>query len=332
MESIHVNNGVRQGCVLAPTLFNIFMDFIVRVALKNYSSSGVEIRYNYRGNPSWHTIPNVMNTAMFNTSEKGWINNLLYADDIALLSYDFNELKAMIMSFETITQKYGMCINVEKTVLLTHIPCDVDPAPPPLSPITLRGSNIVCVSKFRYLGSIVSKDCELDAEITQRISSASKVFYSLYHRLWKNRLGVTLVTKIRVYETLILPILLYACETWPITNTLLQRLHVFHMRCLRIILGVNILDHIPNKVILARTRQKSIADILHTRRLVWFGHCCRMTPSRTPRQVLFSCPPSGSRGSGRPKLRWADIVTPALPANWRTLIKDRNKWRDFAHT
>jgi exonuclease III len=326
-----VQNGVRQGCVLAPTLFNIFIDFVVRVALKNYHPSGVEIRYRLRDSVVWHTIPNITNSLAFRNSQEGWIHTLLYADDISLVSHDFNDLTAMIMSLEAATQKYGMCVNVEKTVLMAHIPPSVNPAPPPPAPIVLRGSTLSCVSKFRYLGSILSHDCELIAEITQRIASASRVFYSLYDCLWKNRLGISLATKIRIYETVVLPILLYACETWPIPNELLQRLHVFHMRCLRIILGVNIMDRVPNAEILAQTKQKAIATILRTRRLVWFGHCYRMHESRIPRQVLFSCLAEGSRDRGRPSLRWVDLLSPALPANWRTLTKNRDKWRDYAY-
>ena len=322
-----VKNGVRQGCVLAPTLFNVFIDFIVRVSQDPERVSGVEIKYRIKDGLMWHTAANLRDSGVYARADKTRLDATMYADDISLVSDNPEILKAMIMSLETAKQRYGMCINTGKTKILAYAP----PSNPAPDPVVLRGDVISCESNFRYLGSILRSDCGLVSEITQRIASASRVFYSLYPRLWKRSLQISLATKVRIYETLVLSILLYASETWAIPQMLLQRLEVFHMRCLRIILGVTLWNRIPNAEILRRTKQKSIEWMLCTRRLVWFGHCVRMDPSRIPVQVLFSCLPAGERGSGRPLLRWCEMLNNDLSeyhlCNWRRTTEDREKWR-----
>ena len=65
----------------------------------------------------------------------------------------------------------------------------------------------------------------------RRIALASSVMSSL-QQVWKNRY-LALPTKIRVYEILVLPILLYVCETWIVLAADKPRLEAFHMKCQR---------------------------------------------------------------------------------------------------
>jgi hypothetical protein len=329
-EWFEVKNGVRQGCVLAPTLFNLFMDFVAREAQASYGATGVEILYRYSSTLIWDTANR---SARRRTARPARVSDLLYADDMALVTDNADELKAMVLAVEATTRKYGMMISVDKTKLMTYHYVDPDNPvpPPPAMQISIRGFLLETVSSFRYLGSIVSDDCDLTKEITQRIGAASSAFYSLYHCLWTQRATISLATKIRVYQSVVLSTLLYACETWAPTATLLQRLEVFHMRCLRTILGIRLLDRISNAEILARAKQRSIEWTLRTRRLVWFGHCCRMHDLRLPRQVLFGALTHGSRSLGRPALRWVDVVEKDLIdsglSRWYSKTRDRETWR-----
>jgi hypothetical protein len=258
-EWFEVKNGVRQGCVLAPTLFNLFMDFVAREAQESYGATGVEILYRYSSTLIWDTANR---SARRRTARPARVSDLLYADDMALVTDNADELKAMVLAVEATTRKYGMMISVDKTKLMTYHYVDPDNPvpPPPAMQISIRGFLLETVSSFRYLGSIVSDDCDLTKEITQRIGAASSAFYSLYHCLWTQRATISLATKIRVYQSVVLSTLLYACETWAPTATLLQRLEVFHMRCLRTILGIRLLDRISNAEILARSKQMSTSS------------------------------------------------------------------------
>ena len=79
--------------------------------------------------------------------------------------------------------------------------------------VTVGNETLQAVGQFTYLGSTVSSDCSLDAEITSRVSKASAAFGALYSRLG-NIAGVGKETKLKVYHAVVIPSLLCACETW----------------------------------------------------------------------------------------------------------------------
>ena len=64
---------------------------------------------------------------------------------------------------------------------------------------------------FVYLGSAISRECSLDAEINLRIQKASTAFGKLEKRVWSDR-GITIKTKISVYSSCIFTALLYSSE------------------------------------------------------------------------------------------------------------------------
>jgi len=78
-------------------------------------------------------------------------------------------------------------------------------------------------------------------------------------KIWRSR-DISLSTKVKVYETLVLSILLYNAETWTLTEELNKRLRVFEMSCLRRIAGVTRQDRVRNEVI--RSNLKIQRDIV----------------------------------------------------------------------
>ena len=105
------------------------------------------------------------------------------------------------------------------------------------------------------------------------------------------------------------------------------------MRCLRNILGITWRDKVTNEAVLARTGSKSMFQTLKVRRLRWLGHLRRMPDGRLPKDILYSELSAGSRGRGRPLLRFKDVVKRDMKAldiatdNWERLAEDRTKWR-----
>ena len=87
----------------------------------------------------------------------------------------------------------------------------------------------------------------------------------------------------------------------------LHQLSVFHMRCLRRICGISLLDHITNSVILKRCETFPVESQLRSKRLRWFGHICRMADSKLPRLLMYG-QLVGQNFRGRPRTVWNDVV------------------------
>ncbi len=141
---------------------------------------------------------------------------------------------------------------------------------------------------FRYLGSYFSADCSPDKEISWRLTAAGAAVKRAA-KLWRSR-DISTRTKPRIYGSfklpsakLVLSVLFYGAESWPITPSQLQRLAVIHRRCLRSILGVRRRDGISIEELLRRPQLCTIGTTIHRLRLWWLGHVMRMPGERVAR-------------------------------------------------
>jgi hypothetical protein len=145
-------------------------------------------------------------------------------------------------------------------------------------------------------------------------------------------------TKIRVYRTIILPVVLYGCETWSLTLREEQRLRVFENTVLRRIFGPKedeatghwrrLHNEERNNLYLS----PNIIRVIKSRRLRWAGHVPRMGEERGAYRILVGRP-EGRRPLGRPRRRWEDNIKMNLREvgwggmNWIELAQDRDRWR-----
>ena len=267
--------GVRQGCLLSPTLFNIFLERIMTDALENHEGS-VSI--------GGRTI-----------------TNLRFADDIDALAGKEDELVKLINHLDTTSTKYGMEISAEKTKLMTNntkvISLDV----------RIGGQKLETVQSFKYLGSVVTDEGskqEIMSRIAQTIGALTKL-----KTIWKDK-NITLGSKIRLMRSLVISIFLYACETWTLTAELEKKIQTTEMRCFRRLLGISYRDHVTNEKVGNRIR-KAIGpyeDLLTTvkkRKLRWYGHKTRSTG--LAKMILQGTVQEGRR-RGRQKKRWEDVT------------------------
>jgi hypothetical protein len=203
---------------------------------------------------------------------------------------------------------------------------------------SVGGVTLDVVTEGKYMGSWYSADCSLNREVTMRIGAATGVARSLQN-IWANR-HIGLATKLKIYKSAVLTVLLHGAESWPLTGRDTARLDVFHQRWLRRILNVAWFQHVSNEEILQRARMPSIADRARCLRLLWLGHVIRMGPDRLPFQSLFG-QLAGTRRHGRRRtlnrVYRADIlhlqggVTNGLP--WIQCAVNRSAWRAFVtHT
>ena len=91
------------------------------------------------------------------------------------------------------------------------------------------------MEKFRYLGVTVTNANYIREEIKHRINMGNACYYSLEKILSPSLLSKKL--KVKTYKTIILPVVLYGCETWSLTLKAEHRLRVFENKILRKIFG-----------------------------------------------------------------------------------------------
>jgi hypothetical protein len=198
-----IGHGVRQGCVIAPLLFNVFFDCVVRLSLAEMPE-GCGARLSFRAEGEvlpWHKGgPSTMLT----------IAALMYADDPVFLSCDRGELELMLKVFDSVCNRMGMCVNAAKTEFMAF-----GHDGQPLESVQLSGGEAHYVSSFKYLGGVVDTSASWEAEITARISKSRGTFAKM-QRVWGTR-SMSVKLKMQCFRAYVLLVLLFGCETWAVT-------------------------------------------------------------------------------------------------------------------
>ena len=318
-EPFSIRSGVKQGCVLAPTLFGIFFSLLLSYAFSQ-SDDGVYLHTRSDGN-----LFNLARLRAKTKVRKVLIRELLFADDAALTAHTEEALQRLISRFSSACGEFGLTISLKKTNILGQDVCST-PC------ISIGDHTLEVVEAFTYLGSTISKNLSLDAELNTRIGRAATSMARLAKRVWDNSM-LTMNTKMKVYQACVLSTLLYASESWTLYSHQERRLNSFHLRCLRRILGITWQDRISNKNVLSQAGIPSMFALLTQRRLRWLGHVSRMQDGRIPKDMLYGELATGSRPKGRPLLRYKDVCKRDLkagnidPAGLEAVAADRSKWR-----
>jgi hypothetical protein len=163
------------------------------------------------------------------------------------------------------------------------------------------------VTEFVYLGGTVTEDGECRRDIQRRTSLASAMVGRL-SKIWKSA-SISLRTKVKVYEAIVIPVFLYGGESWRLRKNDERKILSTEMGWLRRIMGVTRLQQIRNELIRRKLGQEdTLCDKIQRRRLKWFGHVTRMNDTRLPFRALHGHM-EGHRSRGRQPNTWMDNVT-----------------------
>ena len=313
-ERFEVQTGVRQGCVLSPILFNCYMDNIMREASESLGG-GINISYN--------TSKGLYLTYRDAVEGSTTVQEVLYADDLALVAEQRQDLQGMLSVVDMVCKKWGMAISIEKSKVLAVGGGEVT------APICLNNQTLEEVESFTYLGSSIDKSGKASAEVDIRIEKGGRAYQMWRKKVFRSA-NLSKATKMRVFRTLVMSVLLYGAETWTITQKDLRKLRTFHMKCLRDILGVTRWDELRNETILCRANEVPIEGQLKHLRLQWLGHVMRMNSNRVQRQLLCSRLTGKVRPRGGTPLRWIDLVARDLAGigDWKEVVHNKPQWRE----
>ena len=319
-DPFDIRSGVKQGCVLAPTLFGIFFSMLLKHAFDD-ATEGIYLHSRSDGK-----LFNVARLKAMTKVRNIMIRDMLFADDAAVATHSERQLQSLMDRFSQACKDFGLTMSLKKTEVLAQ---DTDNQPK----ISVDDYELKAVNQFTYLGSTISSNISLDAEIDKRIGKAATTLARLTSRVWENP-KLTIKTKIAVYNACVVSTLMYGSETWTTYARQERRLNSFHMRCLRRILGISWEDKVPNTEVLSRANLPSMFTLLRQRRLRWLGHVRRMDDGRIPKDLLYGELAAGKRKTGRPHLRFRDVCKRDMkalqmdPDHWEALAADRPKWRN----
>jgi hypothetical protein len=180
----------------------------------------------------------------------------------------------------------------------------------------------------------------IQEEIKRRLNSGNACYHSVQNLLSSRLLSKNL--KIRIYKIIILPVVLYGCETWSLTLREEHILRVFANRVLRRIFGLK-RDEVTGEWRKLHNEElrdhssPSIIKIIKSRRMRWAGHVACMGEKRKAYRLLVG-KPEGKRPLGRPRHRWVDNTRMDLgevgwsDVDWSGLAQDRNRWRSLVNS
>jgi len=149
---------------------------------------------------------------------------------VSLLSEMLEFLVPVLESFQEEAVPLGLEVNWQKTMVQALGPAeDVPPS------VRVCGQDVQCVDEFTYFGVLIHSSCSSELEIRRLCAMTRTAMQKLDHRLWRSRIATS--TKLHLYNTYIIPIMLYASECWTVNKADILRIDVLDQWCLRRILG-----------------------------------------------------------------------------------------------
>ena len=272
-EPFDFRSGVKQGRVLAPTLFGIFFGLLLKHAFDT-TTEGIYRRTRSDGrlfNLSRHRANTNVRTVL--------IGDMLFADDAAVATRTQEELQSLMDCFPQTFKDFGLTISLKKTNVLGQ-----NTEAPPI--ITIDDNELDAVCQFTYLGSTITDNISLDAEINKMIRNAASTLARLTARVWTSP-KLSVKTTIAVYNACVTNTLLYGSETWTTYSGQERRLNTFHLISIRRVLGIYIYwqDKETNADVLSHAGRRSMYTLRRQRRRRWLGHVRRLEDGRFPKAL-----------------------------------------------
>ena len=208
------NQGVRQGENLSPILFAIYLnDF------GDYLSKGTVGLFDLDG-------------AINDDEELGVfvrLYTLLYADDTVIMAESEDDLQDALNRLHSYCEEWSLNINLDKTKIVIFSRGIVSKH----RDFTFNGSLVKVVSDYVYLGVVFNCNGSFKKAISKQLGQAKKAMFSLLEKAKILKLPFDIICEL--YETCIIPVLLYGSEIWGYED--LNDLEIFHRRFYKMLLG-----------------------------------------------------------------------------------------------
>ena len=194
-EWFSIERGVRQGCIVSPSLFNIYSENIMREVTEN-TSAGITIG-----------------------GRK--INNLRYADDTKLLCESKEDLMELLTRMQHLSKENGLLLNTRKTKIIV-----VDKNRTDDHKFILNWEELEEVKSFVYLGSLINTEVSCMPEVNRRLCMAISTIENM--TIWKNQ-AICKSLKLRIARATAFAVATYGCESWAYSKKVTKKIEAFEM-------------------------------------------------------------------------------------------------------
>jgi len=197
-------NGLKQGDALSPLFFNFALEYTIRRVHVN--QEGLKLN--------------------------GILQLLAYVNDVNILGRSIHMLKENAEALVAATREIGLEISADKT---KYMVMSREQNAGRNQCVRINNSTFQRVEEFKYLGTTITHQNSIPEEIKSRLRSGNACYHSVQNLLSSRLLSKNLKNKI--YRTIILPVVLYGCETWSLTLREERKLRVFENTVLGRIFG-----------------------------------------------------------------------------------------------
>ena len=175
----------------------------------------------------------------------------------------------------------------------------------------------------------------MNTEIAERIAKGNKAYYAnsklIISKLLKKN------TKMKIYKTMIRPVVIYSSETWTLTAKDENNLRISERQILRKTFSPVNIDNVwrirSDMEIDNLIEGADAVRFIKAQRIKWLGYIQRMDQAR-PTGKLLDWKPMGTRPVSKPRQQWQEDVMEDLKKmqvkTWKEAAKDRRTWRDLA--
>ena len=293
-----ITTGVLHGDTLAPYLFIICLDYIMRTSIDNNSQYGLTLTERKSSRYPAFTITDVD-----------------YADDIAITTNNVKEANILLNSLEKTAKEIGLHINVAKTEYMAYNQNSTDMIK------TQNEENIKKTQDFKYLGSFIAST---EHDINVRIGKACAALNQM-NNIWNSKLSKNL--KRNFFRATVESVFVYGAITWTLKTKLENKIDGAYTRMLRAALNVSWKEHLTNKELYGKTPK--VTSSIREQRLRFTGHCWR-SKKELICDVLIWLPKNGKRSRGRPAKTFVDQLVDDTECNVDELMNemnDRDEWK-----